>query len=173
MGCLRSNRFVCCNCRCLNMQCQPATQVLSNDAVTAALDLWALGCIIYQMLVGKAPFKAASEYLTFQLIADASYSFPAHPALPPAAEDIIRRLLVVDAGARLGACACLQPCISAGLLLMIAFNDDVRPMLNLCDTPIFLHSLPFQSASPAPTNRPWPTKVICLGCHCSAVSRML
>lgn len=78
------------------------TQVLSNEPVTHALDLWALGCIIYQMLVGKAPFKAASEYLTFQLIADASYSFPANPALPPTAEDIIRKLLVVDSGARVG-----------------------------------------------------------------------
>lgn len=32
-------------------------QVLSNDAVTGAVDLWALGCIIFQMLIGKAPFK--------------------------------------------------------------------------------------------------------------------
>lgn len=113
--CASSSRFLRCNGSCLSMQCHTVTQVLSNDAVTAALDLWALGCIIYQMLVGKAPFKAASEYLTFQLIADASYSFPAHPALPPAAEDIIRKLLVVDAGARLGACACLQRSISTGL----------------------------------------------------------
>jgi len=25
--------------------------------VTGAVDLWALGCIIFQMLIGKAPFK--------------------------------------------------------------------------------------------------------------------
>jgi serine/threonine protein kinase len=32
-------------------------QVLSNEAVSSAVDLWALGCIIFQMLVGKPPFK--------------------------------------------------------------------------------------------------------------------
>lgn len=32
-------------------------QVLSNEEVGTAVDLWALGCIIFQMLVGKPPFK--------------------------------------------------------------------------------------------------------------------
>lgn len=32
-------------------------QVLSNEEVSSAVDLWALGCIIFQMLVGKPPFK--------------------------------------------------------------------------------------------------------------------
>lgn len=37
-------------------------QVLSNDEVTAAVDLWALGCIIFQMLIGKAPFKVPPSH---------------------------------------------------------------------------------------------------------------
>ena len=31
--------------------------MLSNDEVSGSVDLWALGCIIFQMLVGKPPFK--------------------------------------------------------------------------------------------------------------------
>lgn len=80
-----------------------APEVLSNDPVTYALDLWALGCIIFQMLVGKAPFKAATEYLTFQLIADARFSFPSEPVVPSAARVLISQLLKVDPAERLGA----------------------------------------------------------------------
>lgn len=42
-------------------------EVLNNTGITYASDLWALGCILYQMIVGKPPFKGRSEYLTFQV----------------------------------------------------------------------------------------------------------
>lgn len=42
-------------------------EVLNNTGITYAADLWALGCIIYQMLAGQPPFKGKSEYLTFQV----------------------------------------------------------------------------------------------------------
>lgn len=45
-----------------------ALQVLHNQPLSYPADLWALGCIIFQMLVGKPPFKAGSEYLTFQKV---------------------------------------------------------------------------------------------------------
>lgn len=46
-----------------------APEVLRNNEVpTVAADLWALGCIIHQMVAGQPPFKAASEYLTFERI---------------------------------------------------------------------------------------------------------
>ena len=75
-------------------------QTLNNQAVTYAADLWALGCVVYQMLVGKPPFKAGTEYLTFQLISAGQVDMP--PSVPSHAQDLLRRLLLPDASKRLG-----------------------------------------------------------------------
>ncbi|KAI2576602.1 PDPK1 isoform 9, partial [Pan troglodytes] len=39
-------------------------------------DLWALGCIIYQLVAGLPPFRAGNEYLIFQKIIKLEYDFP-------------------------------------------------------------------------------------------------
>lgn len=54
--------------------------------------MWALGCVIFQMLDGRPPFKAASEYLTFQKVMSRDFAMPqeAHPE----AKDLIEKLLV-------------------------------------------------------------------------------
>merc|ERR1719409_1721136 len=41
-----------------------------------ALDLWALGCVVYEMLVGQSPFFSKNERLSLQFILTASYDFP-------------------------------------------------------------------------------------------------
>jgi 3-phosphoinositide dependent protein kinase-1 len=61
--------------------------------------LWAFGCIIYQLLAGRPPFKAANEYQTFQKIVGLEYTFP--DGFPPVAKDLVERLLVLDPVKRL------------------------------------------------------------------------
>ena len=75
-------------------------QTLSNEAVGFEADLWALGCIGFQMLTGRPPFKAASEYLTFQKVAAAEYTLP--EGVPEDARDLINQLLVLEPPKRLG-----------------------------------------------------------------------
>ncbi|KAF2276722.1 kinase-like protein [Westerdykella ornata] len=74
-------------------------ELLTEKNACKASDLWAFGCIIYQLLAGRPPFKAANEYLTFQKIVNLEYSFP--DGFPPVAKDLVERLLVLDPMKRL------------------------------------------------------------------------
>ncbi|KAI1097566.1 kinase-like protein [Jackrogersella minutella] len=74
-------------------------ELLTNKNACKASDLWAFGCIVYQLLAGRPPFKAGSEYLTFQKIVNLDYEFPA--GFPPAARDLVERCLVLDPARRL------------------------------------------------------------------------
>lgn len=81
-------------------------EVLLNEALSLGCDLWALGCMIYQMLSGIVPFRGASEYLTFQIIID-HYNgvkpLEFVSSIPTVASDIISKLLIKDSSKRLGA----------------------------------------------------------------------
>jgi 3-phosphoinositide dependent protein kinase-1 len=74
-------------------------ELLTDKNACKASDLWAFGCIIYQLLSGRPPFKAANEYLTFQKIVGLDYEFP--QGFPAAARDLVERLLVLDPSRRL------------------------------------------------------------------------
>jgi 3-phosphoinositide dependent protein kinase-1 len=75
-------------------------EVLNDEEAGRPADMWALGCIIYQMLVGQPPFRGESEYLTFQKILARDLSYPAH--LPESARDLIDKLLCLEPSDRLG-----------------------------------------------------------------------
>jgi 3-phosphoinositide dependent protein kinase-1 len=74
-------------------------ELLTDKNACKASDLWAFGCIIYQLLAGRPPFKAGNEYQTFQKIVALDYEFPI--GFPAVARDLVERLLVLDPARRL------------------------------------------------------------------------
>lgn len=76
-------------------------EILTGKSSSCSSDLWALGCIVYQMITGLTPFHAPNEYMMFQKIQKAEYSFPDN--FPSDAKDLVKRLLVIKSSERLGA----------------------------------------------------------------------
>lgn len=74
-------------------------ELLNDKSCGRPADIWALGCIIYQMIGGKPPFKGANEYLTFQKVQKLQYAFTA--GFPIVIRDLIKRLLILKPGDRL------------------------------------------------------------------------
>lgn len=66
----------------------------SETTVVIRADWWALGCVLYQLLTGRPPFRGETEYLTFQKILAHELEFPDHVSQP--ARSLITRLLSVD-----------------------------------------------------------------------------
>uniref|UniRef100_A0A146KQF9 3-phosphoinositide-dependent protein kinase 1 n=2 Tax=Lygus hesperus TaxID=30085 RepID=A0A146KQF9_LYGHE len=76
-------------------------ELLTDKTAHFASDLWAFGAIIYQMVSGLPPFRARSEYKIFQKILALEYEFP--DGFDSDAQDLVQKLLVLDASERLGA----------------------------------------------------------------------
>ncbi|CAG8661452.1 9190_t:CDS:10, partial [Acaulospora morrowiae] len=76
-------------------------ELLKEKAACKSSDFWALGCIIYQLIAGRPPFKGSNEYMTFQKIVNLEYTFP--EGFPPTAKDLVQKLLVLNPSERLGA----------------------------------------------------------------------
>lgn len=69
-------------------------ELLTDKYVGRGCDLWAFGCILYQLIAGRPPFKASNEYQTFQKIVKLQYSYP--PGFPMAVRDVVKRVLVLN-----------------------------------------------------------------------------
>ncbi|XP_063975677.1 3-phosphoinositide-dependent protein kinase 1 isoform X2 [Diachasmimorpha longicaudata] len=76
-------------------------ELLTDKTASRASDLWALGCIIYQMVAGLPPFRSRSEYLIFQKILKLEYEIP--DGFCDLAKSLVSQLLVVKPSERLGA----------------------------------------------------------------------
>lgn len=77
-----------------------APELLNGEPCGKASDLWAFGCIIYQMLVGTAPFVSSNVQITCERIRDGTVDFPL--SITPLAVDFIQSLLLPDPSLRIG-----------------------------------------------------------------------
>ncbi|KAJ4000033.1 kinase-like protein [Lentinula boryana] len=74
--------------------------VVANESSESS-DLWAVGCVLYQMISGRFAFSGLSEYLTLQKVKQVDYTFPG--GFDQNAKDLIQKLLVREPTYRLGA----------------------------------------------------------------------
>ncbi|XP_015589189.1 3-phosphoinositide-dependent protein kinase 1 isoform X1 [Cephus cinctus] len=76
-------------------------ELLTDKTASRASDLWALGCIVYQMVAGLPPFRSRSEYMIFQKIMKLEYEIP--DGFCDLARSLVSQLLVLEPTERLGA----------------------------------------------------------------------
>ncbi|RLV85784.1 Serine/threonine-protein kinase PKH3 [Meyerozyma sp. JA9] len=75
-------------------------ELLKHNICGFEADVWALGCILYQLFHGQPPFKGSTEYLTFEKIINVDYSYRQGYVLPPDVTSLIDQILVADPSAR-------------------------------------------------------------------------
>lgn len=75
-------------------------EVLRKEGHSSASEAWAMGCIMYAMLVGKPPFETTSLNSTYSLILACQYSFPSHVRLSSSARDLMHLFLHPNPGTR-------------------------------------------------------------------------
>ncbi len=77
-----------------------APEILSDDGYDNSVDWWSLGCVMFEMLVGKAPFRIPKgSYLSADLYKK-KITIPEY--VTPEAKDLISKLLIPNPKNRLG-----------------------------------------------------------------------
>lgn len=74
--------------------------IMNKSSIGPEVDLWSLGCLVYQMIVGKLPFSAISQEEIYQNILEGRYMIP--DDLPAEITSLISNLLNTDPESRLG-----------------------------------------------------------------------
>jgi len=74
-------------------------EMVKNNKYSSGVDVWGLGILLYEFLVGKPPFEDSSEKGTYKKIRNVSPSFPPH--ITKEAKDLMTKLLCKDPSQRL------------------------------------------------------------------------
>lgn len=77
-----------------------APEIVQNKGHNKAVDWWALGILIYEMLAGYPPFYDDNPFSIYDKILEGKIEWPKY--MDPVAKDLIRKLLVQDRTRRLG-----------------------------------------------------------------------
>jgi len=80
-----------------------APELLYGQGYTKVVDWWTLGVLLYEMLTGLPPFYDENTNDMYRKILTEPLHFPGPEIVPPAARDLLTRLLDRNAEKRLGA----------------------------------------------------------------------
>lgn len=80
-----------------------APEIISGAGHTSAVDWWALGVLLYEMLYGYTPFRGKTRQRTFANVLQKDVKFPGSKVVSLPAKQLIYRLLHKDPKNRLGA----------------------------------------------------------------------
>lgn len=67
-------------------------EMVSGNSHDKSVDIWSVGVLLYEFLVGKPPFEAPTYEETYRRILNAQFIFPQHVA--PLARDLISRVSI-------------------------------------------------------------------------------
>ncbi|XP_021716254.1 phototropin-1-like isoform X1 [Chenopodium quinoa] len=80
-----------------------APEIIGGAGHTSAVDWWALGILIYEMLYGYTPFRGKTRQKTFTNVLQKNLKFPSSKQVSLHAKQLIYQLLQKDPKSRLGA----------------------------------------------------------------------
>lgn len=79
-----------------------APEIIRGDGHGSAVDWWAVGILLYELLFGRTPFEGPGNDETWMNEASQSLKFPENPSVSFHARDLIRGLLVKEPENRMG-----------------------------------------------------------------------
>ena len=80
-----------------------APELLMGNGYQKTVDWWTLGVLLYEMLTGLPPFYDENTNEMYRKILSEPLHFPGHDVVPPAARDLLAKLLNRNPVERLGA----------------------------------------------------------------------
>ncbi|XP_045832949.1 phototropin-1-like isoform X1 [Trifolium pratense] len=79
-----------------------APEIITGSGHTSAVDWWALGILLYEMIYGYTPFRGKNRQRTFSNILHKDLKFPKSKQVSLSAKQLIYHLLQRDPSSRLG-----------------------------------------------------------------------
>ena len=77
-----------------------APEIIQSKGHGKAVDWWALGILLFEMLAGHPPFYDSQQFGVYEKILQGQIAFP--PQVDPVSRDLIQSLLTADRSRRLG-----------------------------------------------------------------------
>jgi protein kinase X len=77
-----------------------APEIIQSKGHGKAVDWWALGILVYEMIAGYPPFYDENPFGIYQKILAGRVDFPKH--FDPYAKDLVKKLLTADRSKRFG-----------------------------------------------------------------------